>query len=100
MTSLPLCTGSSHVLAKVPYSHLISSHPLSIPTTLLNLRQWAPLCRGHLARPPSEFGNTTRSAGDKASQSTIGTVEPDITIIKRVQELAEKKGWKMSHVAL
>lgn len=26
--------------------------------------------------------------------------ESDKTIIKRVQELAEKKGWKMSHVAL
>ena len=27
-------------------------------------------------------------------------MEPDISIIKRVQELAEKKGWKMSQVAL
>jgi len=29
-----------------------------------------------------------------------GTGQPDETIIDRVQELAEKKGWKMSHVAL
>ena len=79
-------------------SHLISS--LFFSTTLLNFGKWAPLCRGHLARPPSEFGNTTRSAGEKASPSTTGTVEPDLSIIKRVQELAEKKGWKMSHVAL
>ena len=29
-----------------------------------------------------------------------GTGEPDDTIIDRVQELAETKGWKMSQVAL
>jgi aryl-alcohol dehydrogenase-like predicted oxidoreductase len=29
-----------------------------------------------------------------------GYGEPDETIIKRVQELADGKGWKMSHVAL
>lgn len=29
-----------------------------------------------------------------------GLSETDIEIIKRVQELAEKKDWKMSHVAL
>lgn len=27
-------------------------------------------------------------------------VEPAISIVRRVQELAEKKGWKMSQVAL
>jgi aryl-alcohol dehydrogenase-like predicted oxidoreductase len=32
--------------------------------------------------------------------ANTGMMEPDLTIIKRVQELAEKKGWKMSHVAL
>ncbi len=31
---------------------------------------------------------------------TSGTGQPDETIIDRVQELAEKKGWKMSQVAL
>ena len=31
---------------------------------------------------------------------TSGTGQPDEAIIDRVQELAEKKGWKMSHVAL
>jgi aryl-alcohol dehydrogenase-like predicted oxidoreductase len=29
-----------------------------------------------------------------------GLSDTDIAIIKRVQELAEKKDWKMSHVAL
>lgn len=63
------------------------------------------MCRGHLARPPTEFGNTTRSAGEKEQASkkrwqTTGTQEPDISIIKRVQEIADKKDWKMSQVAL
>lgn len=31
---------------------------------------------------------------------TTGQSESDQTIMKRVQELAEKKDWKMSHVAL
>jgi len=68
---------------------------------LIGDTQWGPLCRGHLARPPTEFGNTTRSAGEK--QMTFLTTSQDKVdqkIIGRVQELAEKKGWKMSHVAL
>lgn len=69
--------------------------------TGVGLVPWAPLCRGHLARPPSEFGSTARSKGEKESQpGSHGTVEPDITIIKRVVEIAEKKGWPMAHVAL
>jgi aryl-alcohol dehydrogenase-like predicted oxidoreductase len=67
----------------------------------VGLVPWAPLCRGHLARPPSDFGSTERSKIEKdSSPGSHGTVEPDITIIKRVQEIADKKGWKMSHVAL
>ncbi|ORY68408.1 aldo/keto reductase [Pseudomassariella vexata] len=69
--------------------------------TGVGLIPWAPLCRGHLARPPSDFGSTNRSKIEKdTSPGSHGTVEPDITIIKRVQEIAEKRGWKMSHVAL
>lgn len=69
--------------------------------TGVGLIPWAPLCRGHLARPPTEFGSTKRSEGEKQTQpGSHGTVEPDLTIIKRVQEIAEKKGWPMSHVAL
>ncbi|KAK4507127.1 hypothetical protein PRZ48_000861 [Zasmidium cellare] len=69
--------------------------------TGVGLIPWAPLCRGHLARPPSDYGSTVRSAGEqKRPMFTTGTSESDQVIIKRVQELAEKKGWKMSHVAL
>jgi len=67
--------------------------------TGVGLIPWAPLCRGHLARPPTEYGTTTRSEGE-AKGGAGGLGEPDTTIIKRVQELADKKGWKMSHVAL
>jgi len=72
---------------------------------LIASQKWAPLCRGHLARPPGDFGSTSRSAGEKkaassSASSTTGTPEIDQKIIKRVQEIAEKRGWKMSHVAL
>lgn len=64
--------------------------------------QWAPLCRGHLARPPGDFGNTDRSSAEKGGDNLFqtGTAETDRKIVQRVQELAEKRGWKMSHVAL
>ncbi|MCJ1303142.1 hypothetical protein MMC08_005949 [Hypocenomyce scalaris] len=69
--------------------------------TGVGLIPWAPLCRGHLARPPSEFGNTSRSADEKKNSATShGQSEVDKKIIGRVQEVAEKHGWKMSHVAL
>lgn len=69
--------------------------------TGVGLIPWAPLCRGHLARPPSQFGQTTRSEGEKNNPTfSSGRTDPDQEIIKRVQELAEKRGWKMSTVAL
>jgi len=71
--------------------------------TGVGLIPWAPLCRGYLARPPGTFGSTDRSKGDKESEknhTSSGTPPIDQKIIIRVQELAEKKGWKMSQVAL
>jgi aryl-alcohol dehydrogenase-like predicted oxidoreductase len=64
--------------------------------TGVGLIPWAPLCRGILARPPSAE-KTERSAEDRAK---TGYSEVDKQIVKRVQEIAEKRGWKMSHVAL
>ncbi|KAE8367931.1 NADP-dependent oxidoreductase domain-containing protein [Aspergillus caelatus] len=66
--------------------------------TGVGLIPWAPLCRGHLARPPSEFGSTIRSKEEQ--QITSGLEESDLAIIKRVIEIAEKRSWPMSHVAL
>lgn len=69
--------------------------------TGVGLIPWAPLCRGHLARPPSAYGSTDRSKEEKeARPGSHGTVEPDLTIIKRVVEIAEKRDWPMAHVAL
>lgn len=62
--------------------------------TGVGLIPWAPLYRGHLARPLNT--ETTRS-----KNNVFGEVKgADVEIIKRVQELADQKGWKMSHVAL
>ncbi|KAI4717235.1 putative aldo/keto reductase [Aureobasidium sp. EXF-10727] len=66
--------------------------------TGVGLIPWAPLCRGHLARPASAAGSTTRSS--KEAEGLAGTSEVDVKTIGRVQEIAEKKGWKMAHVAL
>ncbi|KAK3316652.1 NADP-dependent oxidoreductase domain-containing protein [Apodospora peruviana] len=69
--------------------------------TGVGLIPWAPLCRGHLARRPDEFGSTARSKGEKENQPGMpGQAEPDLTIIKRVVELADKHEWPISHVAL
>lgn len=69
--------------------------------TGVGLIPYGPLCRGHLARPPTEFGQSLRSADEKAGwENSQGTVEPDVSIIARLREIAEKRGWKMSHVAL
>ena len=69
--------------------------------TGVGLIPWAPLCRGLLARPYADYGSTTRSDQDKKNPMfATGQTDPDKQIIDRVQELAEKKGWKMSHVAL
>jgi len=66
--------------------------------TGVGLIPWAPLCRGILARPPVDAkANTTRAAGDR-SQTGYSDVDKQIT--QRVKETADKKGWKMSHVAL
>ncbi|PSN61726.1 aldo-keto reductase-like protein [Corynespora cassiicola Philippines] len=69
--------------------------------TGVGLIPWAPLCRGHLARPASAFGSTTRSAGEKDNGGfQAGRTDVDLQTIERVEELATKHGWKISHVAL
>jgi aryl-alcohol dehydrogenase-like predicted oxidoreductase len=42
----------------------------------------------------------TRVAEEKSWRREDEFVEPAISIVKRVQEVAEKKGWKMGQVAL
>ncbi len=62
--------------------------------TGVGLIPWGPLAAGSLARPHHTTGSTTRSEGKPALP------ESDVKIINKVEELAKKKGWKMSQVAL
>ena len=62
--------------------------------TGIGLIPWGPLSQGQLARPHHVSGSTTRSSGKPPLP------EADISIVSRVEELAKKKDWKMSHVAL
>ncbi len=65
--------------------------------TGVGLIPWAPLCRGHLARRPEQYGTTARSQGEKTNQpGAHGTVEPDLTIINRAVEIADKHEWPVS----
>ncbi|OHF03275.1 aldo-keto reductase [Colletotrichum orchidophilum] len=66
--------------------------------TGVGLIPWSPLYGGKLARSVKAENTSIRSQGK-------GPMNPDLTesdenIICRVEELAEKKGWSMSHVAL
>jgi len=68
--------------------------------TGVGLIPWAPLYRGLLARPPKS-DVTEREKSMQNNPMFKGHEDPDVQeIIKRTLELAEKKGWKMSQVAL
>ncbi|KAL5361404.1 NADP-dependent oxidoreductase domain-containing protein [Aspergillus floccosus] len=62
--------------------------------TGVGLIPWAALDGGKLARPLSKLNATPRSENGNPDVETAGA-----TIINRVEELSQKKGWPMSHVA-
>lgn len=62
--------------------------------TGVGLIPWAPLAAGKLARKVEAHGSTERSKS--AAELTVADKE----VVKRVEELAGKKGWTMSQVAL
>ena len=64
--------------------------------TSVGIIPWGPLFGGLLAKPWGE--ESTRSKMSVAMSG--GLTEADEAINKRVQEVAGKKGWKMSQVAL
>lgn len=75
--------------------------------TGIGLIPWGPLATGRLARPLEGTEDTKRAkfqSNNAALTSSIrlsfGITEIDAKIIGRVEELAERKGWKMSHVAI
>jgi len=61
----------------------------------IGLIPWAPVAGGKLCRPV-DGSNTTRS--DSSGSSPFS--DADKAIINRVEELAKKKGWTMTQVAL
>ncbi|KAG5652220.1 hypothetical protein H0H81_005762 [Sphagnurus paluster] len=64
----------------------------------IGLIPWAPLAAGALARPLTI--STTRSDSSKGTPFEIKHSAADEAIVKRVEELAEKKGVKMGQIAL
>lgn len=73
--------------------------------TGVGLIPWSPLARGHLARSPSEATNTSRLDTEVGHAAIVplfglGFTDIDQAVIKRVQELALKKGWSMATVGL
>lgn len=73
---------------------------LTAPCTIAD--NSSPLYRGHLARP-LDSGTTARndSAKQAGNKMDADSMTPeDREIVKRVEELAKKKDWAMSHVAL
>jgi aryl-alcohol dehydrogenase-like predicted oxidoreductase len=65
--------------------------------TGVGLMPWSPLFAGRLTRP---VGDESSVRSKRPSYHHPGLSEADKAIIGRVQDVAEKKGWKMSHVAL
>jgi len=59
---------------------------------------WAPLARGHLARPLNT--ETTRTAFMKGTPMENKITGADEQVINRVEEIAKKRGIKMSQVSL
>lgn len=72
--------------------------------TGVGLIPWSPLARGHLTRLPSSGNESTRAAEESKrgglNLAAIGATDTDKAIIKRVHEIAEKKGWSMAAVSL
>ena len=64
----------------------------------IGLIPWSPLHQGDLAKPLSE--SSSRRTYTKGTILDFGISEIDKAIISRVEEVAKKKGWKMSDVAL
>lgn len=65
-----------------------------------SLIPWGPLQGGTLARPLQEGEASLRVQSSKGTPFEAKHSAADQEIVKRVEELAKKKGWTMSEVAL
>lgn len=59
---------------------------------------WSPIATGALARLVSTIMSTTRAELDADKLGAHAGREVDVEIIKRVEEVAKKKGWTMAQV--
>jgi aryl-alcohol dehydrogenase-like predicted oxidoreductase len=68
----------------------------------IGLIPWGPLSAGALARPveDTEGGTTDRAASGNKSIWKHVFSDADRAIIGKVEEIAKRKGWTMSQVAL
>ncbi|KZV83525.1 Aldo/keto reductase [Exidia glandulosa HHB12029] len=66
----------------------------------IGLIPWGPLQAGTLARPLQEGEASARVQATKGTPFELQHSDADKEIVKRVEELAKKKGWTMSEVAL
>ena len=74
--------------------------------TGVGLIPWGPLAAGKLARPVTGTNDTQRAQFQNQNAAVVtslrlnyGLSETDAKIVDRVEELAKKRGWKMSQVA-
>ncbi|KAL7772964.1 hypothetical protein CFE70_002928 [Pyrenophora teres f. teres 0-1] len=68
--------------------------------TGVGLMPWAPLAGGQLARAPEQNGRTLRSIVNKNGAFYHNDGSDSEEIVRRVCEVARRRGWPMSHVAL
>ncbi|KAK8091395.1 aldo/keto reductase [Apiospora kogelbergensis] len=69
--------------------------------TGVGLIPWAPLASGQLARPWSQNGTSLRSTVNKNGELYHDEdVSASQAIVGRAEEIARRRGWPMSHVAL
>ncbi|KAK5988141.1 Aldo-keto reductase [Cladobotryum mycophilum] len=61
---------------------------------------WAPLAHGRLARAPEQKDSTLRSSLSSGGSLYGGDERGSDAIVSRVHDIALKRGWPMSHVAL
>ena len=62
--------------------------------------QWGPLASGRLARSPREEPLSLRATYSDNGSLYQGDERNTTEIISRVEEIAKKRGWPMSHVSL
>ena len=62
--------------------------------------QWGPLASGRLARSPGDETRSLRATYSANGSLYQGDERNTDEIVSRVEEIAKKRGWPMSHVSL